>query len=213
MIHAIGCIVHKSWLISLLEPHLSFRSSLSCMSNPSINSFLLNMITDLSPFLSDYITLSFSLSLSGLDRDATYLLSSFLASINICFHCFSILAVTLQCLALQLDRAITTEHRRTYISFPSPSLSESGTSHSISLTLPYSVPHSLSLPSFSLTVSPSAQRREQHCWRILSYLPIPAEKGEERHIFPRFLFSPLDLYSSPQNSLLFPRFATVLVAF
>lgn len=61
-------------------------------------------------------------------------------------------------------------------------------------SLSLSVPHSLSLSTQFLLdgESCSAAYREQHCWRIFSYLPVPAEKGEEGNIFS------LDLTSPPQ---------------
>lgn len=62
----------------------------------------------------------------------------------------------------------------------------------LSLPLCTTLPLSLSTQFLLDGESCSAAYREQHCWRIFSYLPVPAEKGEEGNIFS------LDLTSPPQ---------------
>lgn len=158
-----------------------FLCYLSCMPNQSINSCLFSctcahscLITLCNP----HVLCSF-LFLFG-----TEMLCHSVSHPPICFHCLSVVAVTLHCLALQLNQAGAIEHRITYITLLSPSRSVSGTSHSLSRSLTPLHTHSLSPPSFSLTVSPIALRTESSTADAFSPTCPYLQKKARRETFP-----------------------------
>lgn len=130
----------------------------------------------------------------------------------------AVLAVSLHLCFLQLNQAGATEHRRTYITLPSPPsvLNHGPPIPSLCLALALclavfgSVPHSLSPPSFSLTVSPVTLTIESSLADAFSptcpYLQKKARGGKKKK------FLSLDLTSLPQLSLQFPLCGGALVA-
>lgn len=139
------------------EPHLSLRSSLShaCL----IHLFIVSCLTWPCTCPHSHVMISLSLQLS----DSEEMLRNSGSDTSR--------------VALRLNPA-----GAGHISpSPSPSRSESGTSHSLSLF----IPHSLSLSTLFLLdgESYSAEYREQHCWRIFSYLPVPAEDRRGNTVF------------------------------
>lgn len=130
----------------------------------------------------------------------------------------AVLAVSLHLCFLQLNPAGATEHRRTYITLPSPPsvLNHGPPIPSLCLALALclalfgSVPHSLSPPSFSLTVSPVTLTKESSLADAFSptcpYLQKKARGGKKKK--NSFLW----IWPLYHSSLQFPLCGGALVA-
>lgn len=120
----------------------------------------------------------------------------------------AVLAVSLHLCFLQLNQAGATEHRRTYITLPSPPSVLNHGPPIPSLCLALALSRCLWLcPTLPLSTqflldgeSCNTHYREQLGWRIFSYLPIPAEKGEGREE-KKIPFSGSDLSTTALSSV------------
>lgn len=211
-----GYIVLTNWLISILS-HCFGRATpvislLSCMSNQSIYSF---PRLDHALIQSDYITLAhphfhftpafsffFGWSCFLIGTSLLFLFTSVSTSPLFWLRHFTVSP----CNWNRLERQSTAEH---ISPSPLPPALNQGPPI-LTLTLSASVPHSLSPPSFSLTVSPIALSTESSTADAFSPTCLYLQKKARREHFTSVpLFSP----GFPHHStLLLPLFGTALVA-